>query len=129
VSQFVYIHRLSIDRLTKRGKEKSPSDGHCQCKKEMDDHLLASQQIFEKLSHSVTHPKGRASFLKITTLMTLNFLERLSVIIVVLLRNGVVNSMFISSLSIFLVCKSSGFGSWLPSPFRNLVKMFGQRDY
>jgi hypothetical protein len=31
-------HRLSINRLTKRGKEKSPSDGHSQCEKEMDDH-------------------------------------------------------------------------------------------
>jgi hypothetical protein len=26
-------HRLSINRPTKRGKEKSPSDGHCQCEK------------------------------------------------------------------------------------------------
>jgi hypothetical protein len=34
-----YNHRLSINRPTKRGKEKSPSDGHCQCEKEMDDHL------------------------------------------------------------------------------------------
>jgi hypothetical protein len=32
-------HRLSINRQTKRGKEKSPSDGHCQCEKEMDDYL------------------------------------------------------------------------------------------
>jgi hypothetical protein len=41
------IHRLSINRPTKRGREKSPSDGHCQCEKEMDDHLLACQQILE----------------------------------------------------------------------------------
>jgi hypothetical protein len=36
-------HRLSIDRPTKRGKEKSPSDGYYQCQKEMDDdeYLLA----------------------------------------------------------------------------------------
>jgi hypothetical protein len=40
-------HRLSINRLTKRGKEKSPSDGDCPCEKEMDDHLLACEQIFE----------------------------------------------------------------------------------
>jgi hypothetical protein len=45
-------HRLSINRPTKRGKEKSPSDGHCQCEKEMDDHLLACQQIFEREPHS-----------------------------------------------------------------------------
>jgi hypothetical protein len=45
-------HRLSINRPTKRGKEKSPSDGHCQCEEEMDDHLLACQQIFEKEPHS-----------------------------------------------------------------------------
>jgi hypothetical protein len=45
-------HRLSINRPTKRGKEKSLSDGHCPCEKEMDDHLLACQQIFE--SHIVT---------------------------------------------------------------------------
>jgi hypothetical protein len=40
-------HRLSINRPTKRGKEKSRSDGHCPREKEMDDHLLACQQIFE----------------------------------------------------------------------------------
>jgi hypothetical protein len=34
-------HRLSIYRSTKRGKEKSLSDGHCE--KEMDDHLLVFQ--------------------------------------------------------------------------------------
>jgi hypothetical protein len=32
---------LSINSPTKRGKEKSPSGGHCQCQKGMDDHLLA----------------------------------------------------------------------------------------
>jgi hypothetical protein len=26
-------HRFSINRPTKCGKEKSPSDGHCQCEK------------------------------------------------------------------------------------------------
>jgi hypothetical protein len=36
-------HRLSINRPTKRGKQKSPSDGHWQCEKEMDDHLVACQ--------------------------------------------------------------------------------------
>jgi hypothetical protein len=40
-------HRFSINRPTNRGKEKAPSDGHCQCEKEMDDHLMACQQIFE----------------------------------------------------------------------------------
>jgi hypothetical protein len=44
--------RLSINRPAKRGKEKSPSDGHCRCQKEMDDHLLACQQILEKEPHS-----------------------------------------------------------------------------
>jgi hypothetical protein len=34
-----FDHRLSIDR--KCGKENSSSDGHCQCQKEMDYHLLA----------------------------------------------------------------------------------------
>jgi hypothetical protein len=48
-------HRLSINRPTKRGKEKSPSDGHCQCEKEMDDHLLACQQILEREPRSDTH--------------------------------------------------------------------------
>jgi hypothetical protein len=28
-------HRFSINRPTKRGKENSRSDGHCQCEKEM----------------------------------------------------------------------------------------------
>jgi hypothetical protein len=36
-------HTLSINRPTKRGKEKSSSDKHCQCEKEVDDHLLACQ--------------------------------------------------------------------------------------
>jgi hypothetical protein len=36
-------HRLSINRPTKRGKENSRSDGHCQCEKEMEVHLLACQ--------------------------------------------------------------------------------------
>jgi hypothetical protein len=40
-------HRLSINRPTKREKEKSRSDGHCQREKEMDDHQLTCQQIFE----------------------------------------------------------------------------------
>jgi hypothetical protein len=37
------MHRLSFNRPRKRGKKKSPSDGHYQCEKEMDDHLLACQ--------------------------------------------------------------------------------------
>jgi hypothetical protein len=58
-------HRLSINRPTKRGKEKSPSDGHCQCEKEMDDHLLTSQS-FLKECHEVTRlANERALFLKI----------------------------------------------------------------
>jgi hypothetical protein len=46
------MHRLSNNRPTKRGKEKSPSDGHCQCQKEIDNHLLACQQILEIEPHS-----------------------------------------------------------------------------
>jgi hypothetical protein len=60
--QLTNIEKMNVRRLTKEiyetidlvlidqqsGKEKSPSDGHCQCEKEMDDHLLACQQIFEK---------------------------------------------------------------------------------
>jgi hypothetical protein len=38
-------HRLSINRPTKLGKEKSSSDGHCQCQKEMDDPLLACHKF------------------------------------------------------------------------------------
>jgi hypothetical protein len=36
-------HILSINRPTKRRKENSRSDGHCQSEKEMEDHLLACQ--------------------------------------------------------------------------------------
>jgi hypothetical protein len=46
-------YRLSINKPTKRGKENSPSEGHCQCEKEMDD-LLACQQ-FLKESYEATH--------------------------------------------------------------------------
>jgi hypothetical protein len=35
----IRVDHRHINRPTKRGKEKS--DGHCQCKKEMDDQLLA----------------------------------------------------------------------------------------
>jgi hypothetical protein len=41
-------HRLSINRPTKRGKEKSPSDGHCQCEKEMDDRWTCVSIISER---------------------------------------------------------------------------------
>jgi hypothetical protein len=41
-------HRLSINRLTKPEKEKSPSDGHCQCEKEMDEFITGVSTIFEK---------------------------------------------------------------------------------
>jgi hypothetical protein len=55
-------HRLSINRPKKRGKEKSPSDGHCQCQKEIDDHLACQQFLTE--SHKVTHlGNERPSFL------------------------------------------------------------------
>jgi hypothetical protein len=77
-------YRLSINRPTKRGKEKSPFDGYRQCKKEMDDHLLACQQIFEKVPNCDMLTKERASFLNIMTLITFHILERLTVIIVVL---------------------------------------------
>jgi hypothetical protein len=50
-TETVIDHRLSINRPTKHGKEKSPSDGHCQCEKEMGDHL-ACQPIFETEPHS-----------------------------------------------------------------------------
>jgi hypothetical protein len=53
-NQFRSKHRFSINRPTKRGKEKYPSDGHCQCQKEMDEHSLACQQILEKKLHSDT---------------------------------------------------------------------------
>jgi hypothetical protein len=42
--------------------KRSPFDGHFQCEKEMDDHLLAWQQIFEREPHSDTPCKERASF-------------------------------------------------------------------
>jgi hypothetical protein len=41
--QYGQCHRLSINRPTKRGKEKSPSDRHCQWEKEIYDHLMACQ--------------------------------------------------------------------------------------
>jgi hypothetical protein len=43
-TQVGFNHRLSINRPTKRGKEKSRSDGHCQREKEMGDHLLPCQK-------------------------------------------------------------------------------------
>jgi hypothetical protein len=85
-----YAHRLSINRPTKLGKEKSRSDEHCQCEKEMEENLLVTR-----------FGKERAS---LWIFMTFHFLERLSVIIVVLQRNRNANSMgtrivFISDVS------------------------------
>jgi hypothetical protein len=66
-------HRLSINRPTKRGKQKSPSDGHCQCKKEMDDHLMACQQFLKKC-HTVTRLAiEKALFLKINDINDISF--------------------------------------------------------
>jgi hypothetical protein len=45
-------HRLSINRPTKCGKEKSLSDGHGQCQKEMEDYLLACQQFLKESERS-----------------------------------------------------------------------------
>jgi hypothetical protein len=67
-------HRFSINRPTKRGKEKSPSDGHCQCKKEMEDHFLAYQYIFEIEPHTDTIAKERVSFLKVNDINDISFL-------------------------------------------------------
>jgi hypothetical protein len=46
------LHRLNINRATKRGKEKSPEDGHCQCQKEMDDHNTRVLTIFDREPYS-----------------------------------------------------------------------------
>jgi hypothetical protein len=76
---FLLFHRLSIKKPTKRGKEKSPSDGHCQCEKEMED-LFQARQQFLKENHQVTRlPNDQASFY---------FLERLTAIFIVLWRNS-----------------------------------------
>jgi hypothetical protein len=79
---YEYTHRLSINRPTKRGKEKSPFDGHCQCQKGMDDHLLACQQFLTE-NHIVTRlANEQALFLNINDIMTFHYLERLTAIIV-----------------------------------------------
>jgi hypothetical protein len=49
-----FSHRLSMNRPIKRGKKKSPSDGHCHCEKEIDDHLVPCQQILEREPRSDT---------------------------------------------------------------------------
>jgi hypothetical protein len=85
IIEISYFHRPSIKRLTKRGKENSPSDRYCQCKKEMDDHLPAYQKFFEKVPHSgTTCYRASIIFEKEMTLMTFYFLGRLTAIIVVL---------------------------------------------
>jgi hypothetical protein len=40
----------------------------------MDDHLLACQQIFEKVPHIDTQAKERASFLKVYEINDISFL-------------------------------------------------------
>jgi hypothetical protein len=67
------IHGISINRPTKRGKEKSPFDGHCQCEKEMGDHLLACQS-FLKRNHEVTSlAHEQASLLKNKDINVISF--------------------------------------------------------
>jgi hypothetical protein len=57
-------HRLSINRPTKRGKEKSPSGGHFNAKKRAT--IYRRVHKFLKESHIVTRPaKKRASSLNI----------------------------------------------------------------
>jgi hypothetical protein len=67
------LHRLSINRPTKRGKEKSPSDGHCQCKKEIDDHLLACQHFLTKSYIGTRLAIERASFLNMHDITDISF--------------------------------------------------------
>jgi hypothetical protein len=65
--------RFNINRQTKCGKEKSPLDGHCQCQKEMDDHLLACQEFMTE-SHIVTRlANKRVSFLNINDINDIFF--------------------------------------------------------
>jgi hypothetical protein len=61
----VHFIDLIFIRPTKLGREKSPSDRHCKCEKEMDDHILACQQILVIEPHSDTLAKERALFLNI----------------------------------------------------------------
>jgi hypothetical protein len=64
---------FSIIRPTKCEKEKSPFDGHCQCEKEMEDHLLACKQLLKE-SYVVTFTAiERASFLKIKDINDISF--------------------------------------------------------
>jgi hypothetical protein len=64
---------LSINRPTKRGKEKSPSDGHCECEKEIDNHLQVCQQILTE-SHIVTRlTNERASSLNMNDINDISF--------------------------------------------------------
>jgi hypothetical protein len=61
--KFDLSHRLGINRSTKRGKENSPSEGHCQ-KPKRDGRLFYGK--FLKESHIVTRlAKERAPFLNI----------------------------------------------------------------
>jgi hypothetical protein len=63
-----YSHRLGINRPTKSGKEKSPSDGHCQCQKEIDDQLLACHQFLTE-SHIESLVNQRATFLNMNNII------------------------------------------------------------
>jgi hypothetical protein len=68
------MHRLSINLLTKRGKEKSPFNGHFQCKKEIEDHLLTRQQ-FLKRSHELTrYAYEQTSSKKISEINDISFI-------------------------------------------------------
>jgi hypothetical protein len=61
-----------MNRPTKRGKEKSPSNVLCQCQKKMDDYIQACQQFLTK-SHIVTRLANEgASFLNINDINDIN---------------------------------------------------------
>jgi hypothetical protein len=73
--RMIGVSRFSINRPTKRGKEKSPSDGHCQCQKEKGDHLLACQQFLTE-NHIVTRLANElASFLNLNDINDISFFE------------------------------------------------------
>jgi hypothetical protein len=62
-----------MNRPTKRGKEKFLSDGHCQTRKEMDDHLLACQQFIAILLINRL-ANERASFLNMNAINDISFI-------------------------------------------------------
>jgi hypothetical protein len=127
------ISLLLLLLLTKRGNEKSPSNGHCQCQKERDRRLLACQQFLTE-SHKVTRfANNRASFLNMNDINVISFFWNVWLLSLLYYRKGV-NAHSMISLQITrsnkcTVSSTSGYTKLSFSWFSTLLTLAQSTDF